>query len=413
MTNENIVGEVVFSDVIWKDIPWFSNYQASSEGRIRRKGDDKILEMTGDRTDKKSYPTTSAIGDNRKTKTAFVHVLVCLAFHGLPPDESTLYDVNHKDGNKWNSRPSNLEWMTRSENLIHAYETGLRNDCCRVTVKDIINGEEKQFYSLNNFGSHFNLTISEVKKLRFTKPKLFKEIYEVVFHIDKYIAPKHVWIKPIMAKNYSDGEILIANNNLEMSEIVNIHPGTIQFCASQEKDSMTNGYVFRYLTDNVIWPVYASEDVIKSKEKWERKKKEYRKKRSGIEIKDYITGEVSSFDKLEEGESVSGLSKTLIQRMLFSDNLQLYRGKSVRYKDDIRSFPDFNKELIRISLDFKPGKIAPVQVEDLLSNTTKLYASIAEFAREKNLNSVSVANWVRLNPNKPLQNIFVIKPYLF
>ena len=57
-----------------------------------------------------------------KGKAFGLHQLVANAF---VPGKKVGLVPNHKDGNKTNFLPSNLEWVTRSENTLHAYATGL------------------------------------------------------------------------------------------------------------------------------------------------------------------------------------------------------------------------------------------------------------------------------------------------
>ena len=52
---------------------------------------------------------------NKKRKLAYVHIMVCSAFMGLPPTPK--HEVNHIDYDKTNNHISNLEWVTRSENI--------------------------------------------------------------------------------------------------------------------------------------------------------------------------------------------------------------------------------------------------------------------------------------------------------
>lgn len=59
---------------------------------------------------------------NGKPHTKMVHRLVAEYFV-LNPDFKR--EVNHKDGNKQNNSAQNLEWVSRSENVSHAYRTGL------------------------------------------------------------------------------------------------------------------------------------------------------------------------------------------------------------------------------------------------------------------------------------------------
>jgi hypothetical protein len=62
-----------------------------------------------------------------------VHRLVMLSFVGLSE-----LDVNHKDGNKTNNHLSNLEFCTKSENIQHAYKTGLMKSRSSIPVYKIV-----------------------------------------------------------------------------------------------------------------------------------------------------------------------------------------------------------------------------------------------------------------------------------
>lgn len=73
-----------------------------------------------------------------------VHRLLMMTFCYFPGCE--LYEVNHKDGNKFNNDISNLEWTTSKENINHAINTGLRKDwsgennpLSKITTNDAIN----------------------------------------------------------------------------------------------------------------------------------------------------------------------------------------------------------------------------------------------------------------------------------
>ena len=59
-------------------------------------------------------------------KQVLVHRLVLSTFN--PIDGMEKLDVNHIDGNKLNNRLDNLEWCTRSENIIKKKKNGLQNN---------------------------------------------------------------------------------------------------------------------------------------------------------------------------------------------------------------------------------------------------------------------------------------------
>jgi hypothetical protein len=99
----------------WRDIPSITDYRVSNFGRVLRVSTNKIIKWV---YQQRGYPMVGIRCPIRPKRNYLVHRLVGEAFvmgwfFGA--------QINHKDGNKNNPHADNLEWVTRSENAIHAH----------------------------------------------------------------------------------------------------------------------------------------------------------------------------------------------------------------------------------------------------------------------------------------------------
>lgn len=124
---------------IWKPCPEFEDhYEVSNLGRIRSKavfiphdgmfnkdvgGYIKKIKLHNQQMNRYGYLHTK-LCKYGKCVHRTVHRLVAKAFI---PNPDNLVQVNHIDGDKTNNTVSNLEWVSRSQNIKHAYSTGLMN----------------------------------------------------------------------------------------------------------------------------------------------------------------------------------------------------------------------------------------------------------------------------------------------
>lgn len=126
------------SDEEWKAVPieqFAGLYEISSHGRLRacpkvtsdgRRLPEKIIKPT---ETTKGYLQYKLYNDGFRVSVN-AHKLVAITFGLIYWNEHSLTElqINHKDGNKHNNCVSNLEPCTPSENTIHAYKTGLKNN---------------------------------------------------------------------------------------------------------------------------------------------------------------------------------------------------------------------------------------------------------------------------------------------
>lgn len=168
---------------VWKLIPGYEDYEASSNGIIRRSTDSRTSPagkvMKPKMTIHGYFCVTLRARHNGKPKCHNVHRLIAMAFHGKPESERS--QACHNNGNRTDNRAENLRWDSAKNNTRDKYNHGSFDASPR--------GEQHWRSKLTGE------SVKEIRRLR-AEGKKISEIAEM-FSISKsttsQIANKKLW----------------------------------------------------------------------------------------------------------------------------------------------------------------------------------------------------------------------------
>lgn len=112
---------------VWRPVIGYEGwYEVSNLGRVKRVRQGRatfVGKVIKQRINRKGYMVLQ-LTKNSISREFTVHRLVAAAFIGQRDDKT---QINHIDGCKDNNHVNNLEYVTQSENMRHAFDLGLKN----------------------------------------------------------------------------------------------------------------------------------------------------------------------------------------------------------------------------------------------------------------------------------------------
>lgn len=140
---------------VWKTIPDLPRYDISNRGRLRNTNTGKILKT---RISRLGYEAVT-ISYNKVKYFRSIHRLVAQSFIPNPQNKP---EVNHIDENKLNNDITNLEWVTRKENVNHGTWIERKITANQKPIYAFKDGVGAEFTSAKQFATQYDVNPTNV-----------------------------------------------------------------------------------------------------------------------------------------------------------------------------------------------------------------------------------------------------------
>lgn len=366
----------------WKPIPHFGWYLANRNGQIWSLKKNDVLKQRERATTEGSYLNVTVVDDEFGETTVAVHRLIALAFLPYEPKWREL-EVNHDDGDKHNNTPPNLAWVTRSQNIRHAFKTGLKRNARRTKVLDVLNDKVTEYYGIAEFADLVGVPYVKILTHYTQRPNtLFLDRY-IIQHIDTEMVVKNPkqW-REIIVMDYRTNKLIICPNAAVAGLKSGVNFNTILLALREKSTKLLNGCSFIYQEDTLTgskFSQYTKEEIDASVVKYQSKP-QHVVNRNPLAVKDHVDGNIYYFTSVEEAAKFTGLIAGTLRYILSVGQLWPVKEFSYKRSDNPNEFPDLTEDELALALIQKKPDSFGCKLTNLQDNTTHICGSLASAA---------------------------------
>lgn len=216
-------------------IKYASNYEISNLGNVKNLLKNKLLTINYDRLKKtKTRARPYLRNNNGEIKGYYLHRIVAEHFIENSHNYS---EVNHKDGNFYNNKSSNLEWVSKGANMKHASTNNLIKRYQRkIIIKNKITNQINTFNKLTDCAKFLNYSPGLIS--RTCSGKRIDKNYDMKYDKEE----RTIDTTNIIWKPYPESNKYLVSNT---GKIKNIKTNRIMMGSKQNGYRFVNLYINR------------------------------------------------------------------------------------------------------------------------------------------------------------------------
>lgn len=245
------------------------------------------------------YKTASVTFTKGSQSMLSRHRAMLLVFKDYPDNVDSI-TANHIDSVPGRDNIENLEWLSYSDNNLHARLNNQRTQQKAVLTRNVVTGEINEYHSLGECARRLGLSGAEPVRLRITKSK-FGTVFSGNLQM-KYKDDTRDWIDPSEVSNEPTSYEFIAKNihtdeehtftDISQVKVIipDYHPRPIAVRLNSGSFNSYKGYQFKKLTDERPFPLLTSKD----------KDKLHPVGGYGVDARNLLTGETRSYETIRQ-----------------------------------------------------------------------------------------------------------------